>query len=459
MGQTQTAPPDISCPAFDLLPDLICMEPVSNTGAMHFNTAWKQQAASLGVPLAFSEWLPLIAPADLVEITRILRDTTPSDQLRSTSFRILNPDGHTRWFLLRLVQRPATSDEHTVRLLILTDIHEQKRHEEALLQKADIRDRMLNVSVDCIKEIAKDGTLVHMNTAGCEALGVDSTSGFGMRWLGLLPPEAHVPGGEALKDAAEGQNAGFMGVSQLPGQPVRHWDNMLTPLLNPDQSVEAILCVSRDVTIQREHEQRIALLLNELNHRSKNMLAIFQALIRRTVPDPTVPFVKVLEERITSIARSQDLLIHGEWTGATVHDVVTSQTAVAGDFPATRLRIEGDPELQFVPDTADRIGLAIYELTTNAIKYGALSNDTGTVTVSWGLHDEEDKPVFRMCWKETGGPTVARPERRGFGSIVIEHNPRSIPGASSSCAHEPDGTVWTFSAPAENVVRCPSRLF
>lgn len=283
MGQTQTAPLDISCPAFDLLPDLICMEPVSNTGAMHFNTAWKQQAASLGVPLAFSEWLPLIAPADQVEITRILRDTTPSDQLWSTSFRILNPDGHTRWFLLRLVQRPATSDEHTVRLLILTDIHEQKRHEEALLQKADIRDRMLNVSVDCIKEIAKDGTLVHMNTAGCEALGVDSTSGFGMRWLSLLPPEAHVPGGEALKDAAEGQNARFMGVSQLPGQPVRHWENMLTPLLNPDQSVEAILCVSRDVTIQREHEQRIALLLNELNHRSKNMLAIFQALIRRTV--------------------------------------------------------------------------------------------------------------------------------------------------------------------------------
>ncbi|MQR97927.1 sensor histidine kinase [Gluconobacter aidae] len=459
MGQTQTAPPDISCPAFDLLPDLICMEPVSNTGTMHFNTAWRQQADALGMPLPFSEWLPALVPADQAEITRLLRDITPSDRFRSTSFRILNPDGHTRWFLLRLVQCPATNDGEAVRLLILTDIHEQKRHEEALLQKAAIRDRMLNASVDCIKEIAKDGTLVHMNTAGCEALGVDSISGFGMRWLDLLPPEAHLPGDAALKDAAEGQNARFMGISQLAGQPVRHWDNMLTPLLNPDQSVETILCVSRDVTIQREHEQRIALLLNELSHRSKNMLAIFQALIRRTVPDPTAPFVKVLEERITSIARSQDLLIHGEWTGATVHDVVTSQTAVAGDFPPTRLRIEGDPELQFVPDTADRIGLAIYELTTNAIKYGALSNDTGTVTVSWGLCDEEDKPVFRMCWKETGGPAVARPERRGFGSVVIEHNPRSIPGASSSCRHEPDGTIWTFSAPAENVVRCSTQLF
>jgi len=459
MGQTQTAPPDIFCTAFDLLPDLICMEPGSSPGTMHFNMAWKQQAAALGVPLAFSEWLPIVVPADQAEIIRILRDTTPSDQLRSISVRILNPDGHTRWFLLRLVQRLPTNGEDTIRLLILTNIHEQKRHEEDLLQKADIRDRMLNVSVDCIKEIAKDGTLVHMNTAGCSALGVDSTSGFGMRWLGLLPPEAHTPGREALKDATKGRNARFMGVSQLPGQPIRHWDNMLTPLLNPDQSVEAILCVSRDVTTQHENEQRIALLLNELNHRSKNMLAIFQALIRRTVPDPTAPFVKVLEERITSIARSQDLLIHGEWTGATVWDVVTSQTVVAGDFPATRLRIEGDPELQFIPDTADRIGLAIYELTTNAIKYGALSNDTGTVTVSWGLHDEEDKPIFRMYWKETGGPTVAKPERRGFGSIVIEHNPRSIPGASSACSHEPDGTVWTFCAPAENVVRCPLRLF
>lgn len=459
MGQTQTAPPDISCPAFDLLPDLICMAPVSNTGSAHFNTAWKQQAAALGVPLPFAKWLPIVLPADQPDVTRTLRETIPSDTFRTTSFRILTPDGDARWFLLRIVQRLPSGNEGAIRILILTDIHERKRHEEALLQKADIRDRMLNVSVDCIKEIATDGTLVHMNTAGCNALGVDSASGFGMRWLDLLPCEAHTPGGEALRDANEGQNARFMGVSQLPGQPTRHWDNMLTPLLNPDQSVEAILCVSRDVTTQHENEQRIALLLNELNHRSKNMLAIFQALIRRTVPDPTAPFVKVLEERITSIARSQDLLIHGEWTGATVRDVVTSQTVVAGDFPATRLRIEGDPALQFVPDTADRIGLAIYELTTNAIKYGALSNDTGTVTVSWGLHDEKDRPVFRMCWKETGGPTVARPERRGFGSIVIEHNPRSIPGASSACCHEPDGTIWTFHAPAENVVRCPSRLF
>ncbi|MBS1102287.1 PAS domain-containing protein [Gluconobacter sp. Dm-62] len=459
MGQTQTAPPDISCPAFDLLPDLICMESVGNTGTMHFNTAWKQQAADLGVPLPFPKWLPIVLPADQADVTRVLHKTTPSDTTRTTSFRIRNPDGQYRWFLLRIVQRTLSSSEGAARILILTDIHERKRHEEDLLHKADIRDRMLNVSVDCIKEITKDGTLVHMNTAGCNALGVDSNSGFGMRWLDLLPCEAHTPGGEALRDAAEGQNARFMGVSQLPGQPTRHWDNMLTPLLNPNQTVEAILCVSRDVTTQRENEQRIALLLNELNHRSKNMLAIFQALIRRTVPDPAAPFVKVLEERITSISRSQDLLIHGEWTGATVHDVVTSQTVVAGDFPTTRLRIEGDPALQFIPATADRIGLAIYELTTNAIKYGALSNDTGTVTVSWDLLDEEGGPIFRMCWKENGGPTVKTPDRRGFGSIVIEHNPRSIPGASSSCCHEPDGTVWTFRAPAENVVRCPTRLF
>ncbi|GBR46896.1 sensor histidine kinase [Gluconobacter roseus] len=459
MGQTQTLPRDASYLAFDLLPDPICVEPANGAGSHHFNTAWKHHASALGIPNDFSKWIPIVLPPDQADVTRALRESTAPDTTRSATFRIRYPDGQYRWFLLRIIHRAAPGCDIPSRLLILTDIHEQKRREKALLQKADIRDRMLNVSVDCIKEIATDGTLVHMNAAGCDALGVDSTSGFGMRWLDLLPPEAQAPGNAALRDAAEGQNVRFVGASQLPGQPVRHWDNMLTPLLNPDQGVEAILCVSRDVTVQREHEQRIALLLNELNHRSKNMLAIFQALIRRTVPDATAPFVKVLEQRITSIARSQDLLIHGEWTGATVRDVVTSQTVVAGDFPATRLRIEGDPDLQFVPDTADRIGLAIYELTTNAIKYGALSNDTGTVTVSWDLEAEEDGPVFRMCWKESGGPTVTQPERRGFGSIVIEHNPRSIPGASVSCSHEPDGTIWTFSAPAENVVRCPSRLF
>ncbi|MFT8807479.1 sensor histidine kinase [Gluconobacter sp.] len=459
MGQTQTLPRDVSYLAFDLLPDLICVDSPGGTGPRHFNTAWKQHASALGVPDAFSKWLPIVLPSDQPDVTRTLRESPSPDTSQSTTFRIRSPDGQYRWFLLRIVQRAPAGCEDPTRILILTDIDEQKRHEENLLQKADIRDRMLNVSVDCIKEIRTDGTLVHMNAAGCEALNVDRASGFGMEWLNLLPTEAHEPGRAALREAAAGQNARFMGLSQLPGQSARHWDNMLTPLLKPDQSVEAILCVSRDITTQRENEQRIALLLNELNHRSKNMLAIFQALIRRTVPDPQAPFVRVLEERITSIARSQDLLIHGEWTGATVHDVVTSQTVVAGDFPATRLRIEGDPALQFVPETADRIGLAIYELTTNAIKYGALSNDTGTITITWNLQEENGKQIFCMCWKENGGPTVTLPERRGFGSIVIEHNPRSIPGASSSCSHEPDGTIWTFRAPAENVVRLPSLLF
>ncbi|GBR68283.1 sensor histidine kinase [Gluconobacter kanchanaburiensis] len=459
MGQTQTAIPDIDCPAFDLLPDLICIEGPDGPGSSHFNTAWRHHAAELGVAESFAAWLPLVLTPDQEEIDNLVRENTPSGTTRATSFRILFPDGQPRWFLLRIVRGPSTSRKDATRLLILTDIHDQKSREDDLLQKADIRDRMLNASVDCIKEIATDGTLVHMNTAGCDALGVNSATGFGMRWLNLLPPEAHVPGDAALRDATEGLNARFKGVSRLPGESARHWDNMLTPLLNPDGCVEAILCVSRDVTVQHENEQRIALLLNELNHRSKNMLAIFQALIRRTVPDPKAAFVKILEERITSIARSQDLLIHGEWTGATVQDVVTSQTVLAGDFPVTRLRIEGDPALQFVPDTADRIGLAIYELTTNAIKYGALSTSSGTVTVSWDLRAEQDGPVFHMCWKESGGPPVRRPERRGFGSIVIEHNPRSIPGAGTTCHHETDGFAWTFHAPAANVVRCPSRLF
>ena len=120
---------------------------------------------------------------------------------------------------------------------------------------------MLNVSVDCIKVINTDGCLIFMNRSGCEALGISiDEKEFGMDWIALLPESFHRKGRAALKKAAEGECSGFRGMSIMPSGAVIHWDNMLTPVLDSAGKTTSILCVSRNITLQVQAEEKLKLI-------------------------------------------------------------------------------------------------------------------------------------------------------------------------------------------------------
>ncbi|GBQ23969.1 sensory transduction histidine kinase [Gluconacetobacter sacchari DSM 12717] len=449
MPQDVNSLSDTGYQALDLIADMVCVGGRDGSVA-YFNRAWRDYGPGFAAP----RWMDWIAPAERPRVALEVRNAVGSGERFETDLPLVHPAGGARWFLLRV--RPLTLPDGAAAaprwLLSLTDIDARKRRELDLLRDTRIQAEMLNASIDCIKLVRPDGTLSHLNKAGCAALNVAEDGGFGMEWLGLLPREAHQAGWRALQKARRGENARFLGVSQVPGQDPRYWDNMLTPLKNGGEQVEAILCVSRDVTAQRASERRIAALLHEVTHRSKNMLAIVLALIRRTVPDAQAPFVAILGQRIAAIARNQDLLINGQWSGITVETLLASQTAVMGDVNRARLLLHGAAGLRLLPETAERVGLAIHELTTNAIKYGALSNDGGTVAIDWGVEARRAGDVFRLVWRESGGPPVREPAAQGFGTAVIERNPRALPGASVVYRYEPDGVTWMFEAPVSSVV-------
>ncbi|MFW7269622.1 sensor histidine kinase [Gluconacetobacter sp. Hr-1-5] len=448
MPQEKNALSENRYSSLDLVPDMIC---VCGSDGRHeyFNRAWREYGTA---DFASSRWMERVLPADQRQLDPAMREAMLAGGVFEADLRIVHPVDGARWFLLRMRPLPDGPDGAPRWLCSLTDIHARKRRELALLRDSRMQQEMLDVSVDCIKLVRPDGTLARMNRAGCVALNVGEESGFGMDWLHLLPRESHPAGRQALLKAKQGENARFLGVSQLPGQDPRYWDNMLTPLKNAEENVEAVLCVSRDVTAQRASERRIALLLHELAHRSKNMLAVIQALIRRTVPDPQAPFVSVLGQRIAAIARNQDLLINGQWSGITIEKLLASQTAVIGDVNQNRLLLHGVGGLRLLPETAERLGLAIFELTTNAIKYGALSNDTGTVAIDWVVLERSDGDYFRLVWQEIGGPRVQAPAGQGFGTAVIERNPRAVIGAAVTYRYEPDGVTWAFEAPISRVL-------
>ncbi|WP_098554443.1 PAS domain-containing protein [Burkholderia sp. JKS000303] len=152
-----------------------------------------------------------------------------------------------RWYIATL--QPTKNLEW---LCIFFDIDELKTREISLERRASIQSDMLDISVDCIKLVATDGMLLHMNKAGCQALGIPENSAFGMPWLDLLPADIQPAGRVALSLAKDGKSGRFPGRSVDSNGRVQHWDNMLTPVIGPAGQVTTILCISREVTGELE---------------------------------------------------------------------------------------------------------------------------------------------------------------------------------------------------------------
>jgi two-component sensor histidine kinase len=160
---------------------------------------------------------------------------------------------------------------------------------------------------------------------------------------------------------------------------------------------------------EKEH-----LLMREMNHRAKNMPSVVDAIAHQTAANPE-DFIGRFSKRIQSLSANQDLLVHNERKGVGIEDLVRAQLAHFSDLIGSRIIVQG-PRLRLNASSAQAIGLALHELATNAGKYGALSIDTGRVSI----RREIKRGVFQMSWAECGGPPVSAPDRRGFGTIVMD---------------------------------------
>jgi two-component sensor histidine kinase len=187
-----------------------------------------------------------------------------------------------------------------------------------------------------------------------------------------------------------------------------------------------------------------------MNHRSKNLLTMIQAIVRRTLVPKNATFTVGFEGRLTAIGANLDLLTKRKWVGAKVRELVESQLSYFQDLIGNRIQLSGDDDIILKPTAAEVIGLAVHELATNAGKYGCLHNDTGQLEIEWTIASE-DSDQFVLRWTESGGPPVALPARTGFGSIVITRNPEMALGAKVSVDYIDSGLVWEMKAPIERI--------
>ncbi|MGA7327323.1 MAG: HWE histidine kinase domain-containing protein, partial [Rhodomicrobium sp.] len=207
-----------------------------------------------------------------------------------------------------------------------------------------------------------------------------------------------------------------------------------------------------DINERERHEMQVNLLLREVNHRSKNMLAVVQAIARQTIAADPDDFIKRFAERIQALAASQDLLIKNEWRGVDLHELARSQLGHFKDLVDKRVELRGPP-LLISASAAQTIGVALHELATNAGKYGALSDDSGCVEVSWSLEPKEGgAKTFVISWRERGGPAVTAPSQAGFGSIVLCRVAKESLDAQVELDYASTGLVWRLQCPVAEVM-------
>jgi PAS domain S-box-containing protein len=203
----------------------------------------------------------------------------------------------------------------------------------------------------------------------------------------------------------------------------------------------------QDITERKEREEKEHLLMREVSHRAKNMLSVVHAIAHQTATQNPEDFIERFSERIQALSANQDLLVRSDWNGVEIADLVHAQLAHFASLIGSRIAVDG-PKLRLTAASAQAIGLALHELATNAGKYGALSTDKGRVDICWGT----DRDTFTMSWTERQGPPVSAPERRGFGTIVMEAMmERSVDG-TVDLDYAPSGLTWRLSCPAANAL-------
>ncbi len=186
------------------------------------------------------------------------------------------------------------------------------------------------------------------------------------------------------------------------------------------------------------------LLIEELNHRVKNTLAVLQSIATQTFRSASRAERDKFEGRLGALAEAHNLLSQEKWQGAELREVIARVLQPYLLNNPERVRMSG-PQVPLSPRLAVVLSMIVHEIATNAAKYGALSNDTGTVAVDWEILKESNGRKLRLVWTEAGGPPVTAPVQRGFGSRLIERSTRDQLGGEATVDFLPRGVVYTVS--------------
>lgn len=316
---------------------------------------------------------------------------------------------------------------------------------------------VLAASNDCIKILDLEGRLQFMSEGGKRVMEVEDFAPLkGCPWPSFWEGEGNMSAILAVSEAKAGRAGHFRGPAKTAKGNERYWDVQVTPIIGSNGKPEYLLSVSRDITKERAAEnalrdllERQTILSSELHHRLSNTLAVVSAIARQTFKDEGEAKAReVFDGRLSALSRAHGILLQSNWQSATIQSVVTEALL---SHRNDQFAIETDcPDLILPEKAALALALALNELATNAMKYGALSTPKGRINISWAKTEIESVPSLRFEWTETKGPVLkGQPERKGFGSRLVSTVLQNDFEGQVQVNYLPSGLQLTLTAPIE----------
>ena len=351
--------------------------------------------------------------------------------------RILRPDGSEAWVYVK--GRISFAGEGTARrpwrgIGLVLDITNRKRAEQALAL-GEARYRLLfEQANDIVVILQLDGRIVSINPAARDILGYAPEELVGKSIYEIVPLELMPMQVAMLRRKLEGAPSTQYDLEVLTKDKGRRVLGVNSRLVfNEDGKPHLIHSIARDITEQKEAQRRQELLVNELQHRTKNLLAVIQSIATNTLKRSSE--LETFVGRLHALAHAQEFVAAGPQGGVPLYRLVETGLAAFG----ARAKIQGN-EIVLNGRFAQNMSLLIHELATNAVKYGAFSSPTGWVAIRWETITG-DSPHLRFHWGEHGGPSVQCSGRNGFGTLLMSLF------TESSIEFLPRGLRYEFSVP------------
>jgi PAS domain S-box-containing protein len=353
--------------------------------------------------------------------------------------RVRRHDGVWRDFQIRAI--PVLEADGAIRewIGVHTDITEQKAAQEQLRESEARFRAMADAAPAPVWMTTAEGGIEFVNEAFAEFAGIDRDGLLGDVWINMIHPDDILNVLAKRLDARAGLlSYSFEARFRNQSGGYKWMLANARPRIDSAGQFQGYLGMAMDLTEIKEAEAHQRLLINELNHRVKNTLASIQSIARQTLKtDETPPHVRErLFDRLLAMSGAHDVLTRENWSGAAVEEVVRQGLRpFVDERDPGRIMVQG-PALRVGPSAALALALAIHELGTNAVKYGALSTAEGKVHVEWAPAGDGRA---QLSWREVGGPTVAPPSRKGFGARLLDGGLTADLGGRPQLIFAPEG--------------------
>jgi PAS domain S-box-containing protein len=401
---------------------------------------------NVGESLEDFDWGATMHPEDAPEMGRRVREALATRSEFAGEARYRNAAGEYRVLHTQARPRLSANGELLGMIGVNVDVTDHKKAQE-------LREVLISIvesSEDAIVSKDLNGVVVSWNEGAERLFGYAPEEIIGRPISMLMPVDHEEEEWGILERIRRGDRI-------KPYETVRRRKDgslvdislTVSPVKDASGKIVGASKIARDISGRKRAEEQRTLLINELNHRVKNTLATVQSLAMQTLrnTERSADARHAFEARLAALSRAHDVLTSQNWEGAHLR-VLVERALEPFQTAELRFALEG-PQVRLSPKQALAVSMALHELATNAVKYGALGKEAGRVRVEWRIETQHAAPAFELVWTETGGPEVSRPTRSGFGTRLIERNLANDLGAAASIEYRPEGVVAIIRSPLE----------